>query len=177
MLQVMVNDVDRPAMSMDLLSKTERDLVLGQWNETQQDYPDHLCIHHLFEQQVERTPQATALVFNSQWITYSELNERANRLAHRLIGLGVQSESLVAICVERSFAMIIGVLAILKSGGAYVPLDPAYASSRLKDILADASPSAVIADTVGRMALGEAASSLIVVDPSELQDLGQSSEM
>jgi len=177
MLHSMVLDVDRSMMSVNLLSQPERDLVLGRWNETQQDFPVELCIHHLFEQQVEFTPQATALVFNSQSLTYTELNERANRLAHHLIGFGVQPENPVAICAERSIAMIVGVLAILKAGGAYVPLDPSYASSRLKDILTDASPSIVVADSTGRVALGEAISSMTVVDPNELQDADQGPEM
>ncbi|KAF9344336.1 hypothetical protein BGX34_005771, partial [Mortierella sp. NVP85] len=176
MLQAMVEDVDRPVMSVNLLSKTERDIVLVEWNDTREDYPDHLCIHHLFEQQVERTPQAAALVFNVQSLTYAELNERANRLAHHLIELGVRPDSLVAICVERSIAMIVGVLAILKAGGAYVPLDPAYASERLRDILTDASPNIVIVDAVGRTTLGEAISCTMVVDPDELQDTNQQQE-
>ncbi|KAF9344347.1 hypothetical protein BGX34_005767, partial [Mortierella sp. NVP85] len=156
MLQAMVENADRPVMSVDLLSQTERDLVLGEWNDTQQDYPDHLCIHQLFEQQVGCTPEATALVFNGESMTYSELNERANRLAHHLIYLGVQPDSLVAICAERSFAMIVGVLAVLKAGGAYVPLDPTYPKERLAYILIDASPAIALADTVGRIALSEA---------------------
>lgn len=150
MLQTMVVDTDQMAMSVSLLSGVERDLVLREWNETQQDYPDHLCVHHRFEQQVERTPQATALVFNGQSMTYSELNGRANKLAHHLIGLGVQPDSLVAICVERSFAMIVGVLAILKTGGAYVPLDPLYPKERLTYILEDAKPTVALVDSVGR---------------------------
>jgi non-ribosomal peptide synthetase component F len=176
MLHAMVEDIDRPVTSVDLLSKAERDLVLGKWNETQQVYPTELCIHHLFEQQVERTPQATALAFNGQSLTYTELNERANRLAHHLIKLGVWPNSLVGICVERSFAMIIGVLAILKAGGAYVPLDPVYASNRLKEILADASPSIVVADAIGKATLGEAVSSMTVVDPNEPQGAGERPE-
>ncbi|KAF9365763.1 hypothetical protein BGX34_008367, partial [Mortierella sp. NVP85] len=155
MLQAMTVDVDRPVMVVDLLSQSERDLVLGQWNDMQRDYPDHLCIHHLFEQQVELTPDATALVFNEQSLTYSELNERANRLAHHLVGLGVQPDSLVAICVERSFSMIIGVLAILKAGGAYVPLDPSYPNERLAYILDDAAPTITLVDAVGRATLNE----------------------
>ncbi|KAK3805044.1 MAG: syringopeptin synthetase C [Benniella sp.] len=176
MLQAMVKDVNQHIMSVDLLLQAERDLMLGEWNRTQQDYPVDLCIHNLFEHQVERTPQATALAFNGQSMTYTELNERANRLAYHLIGLGVQPESLVAICVERSFAMIVGVLAILKAGGAYVPLDPAYASERLKDILADASPSIVIADATGRMVLGNAVSSMTVLDPNDIQDTDRHSQ-
>ncbi|KAK3805290.1 MAG: hypothetical protein J3Q66DRAFT_423006 [Benniella sp.] len=176
MLQSMVVDVNQPVTSVDLISQDERDLVLGKWNETQQDYPAELCIHHLFEQQVEHTPQATALVFNGQSMTYAELNERSNRLAYHLIELGVQPDSLVAICVERSFATIIGVLAILKAGGAYVPLDPAYASNRLKDILADASPCIAIVDAVGRTALGEAVSSMTVVNPNDIPDTDRRSK-
>ena len=175
MIQAMA-DVDRPAMCVDLLSQSERNLVLREWNSTQQDYPEHFCVHHLFEQQMERTPQATALVFNGQSMSYSELNEGANRLAHHLIGLGVQPDNLVAICVERSFAMIVGVLAILKTGGAYVPLDPSYASQRLRDILADASPSIVVVDAIGRMVLGESISCVMMVDPNELQDAYEQSE-
>ncbi|KAF9344798.1 hypothetical protein BGX34_005310, partial [Mortierella sp. NVP85] len=106
--------------------------------------------------QVERTPQATALVFNGQSMTYAELNERANRLAHHLTELGVKPDSLVAICLERSFAMIVGVLAVLKAGGAYVPLDPSYPVERLAYILEDATPSIALVDTVGRIALNEA---------------------
>jgi non-ribosomal peptide synthetase component F len=175
MLQAMVVDVDRPVMSVDLPSQAERGLVLGEWNETRQEYPNDLCVHHLFEQQVERIPQATALISNGQSLTYTDLNERANRLSHHLIGLGVGPEILVAICMERSFAMIVGVLAILKAGGAYVPLDPAYASDRLRDILADAAPGIIIADESGRGALGESAlSSLTVVDPDSVAALDKS---
>ncbi|KAF9345590.1 hypothetical protein BGX34_004630 [Mortierella sp. NVP85] len=152
----MVEDVDRPTISVDILSKTEHDLVLGQWNETQQDYPADLCIHHLFEQQVERTPHATALVFNGQSVTYAELNERSNRLAHHLIELGVQHDTCVAICVNRSLALIVGVLAILKAGGAYVPFDPTNPKDRLESILEDSLPKVMLVDTTGRSMLREA---------------------
>ncbi|KAK3806262.1 MAG: Non-ribosomal peptide synthetase module [Benniella sp.] len=170
MLRAIAADVYRPVMSVDLLSKAERDLVLGKWNETQQDYPTDLCIHHLFEQQVERTPQATALVFDGQHMTYFELNERANRLARHLIGLGVRPDSLVAICVERSFSMIVALFAVLKAGGAYVPLDPSFASERLCDIMMDANPSILVADDHGNQALGEGVlSTVTVVDPSVME--------
>ncbi|KAF9350088.1 hypothetical protein BGX34_001421, partial [Mortierella sp. NVP85] len=168
---------DMMAYELNILPEDEQKLLLQRWNTTLQGYSVDLCIHHLFEQQVERTPQSTALVFNGQSLTYTELNERANRLAHHLIGLGVQPDNLVAICVERSIAMIIGVLAILKAGGAYVPLDPSYASKRLNDILADASPDVVVADASGRMALGEeAVTSMAVVDPNEPLSVDQISE-
>jgi non-ribosomal peptide synthetase component F len=143
------------ASGLEVLPMEEQELLLKTWNATDKEYPDHLCIHHLFEQQAERTPEATALVFMDQSLTYRQLNERSNRLAHHLIGLGVQPETLVAICVDRSIAMIVGVLAILKAGGAYVPLDPAYPTDRLVGILEDFHPSIVLADDVGRATFSE----------------------
>jgi len=167
---------DTITSKLNILPEGEQETLLRIWNTTQQDYPADMCIHHLFEQQVERTPHATALVFNGNSMTYTELNNRANRIAYHLIELGVQPDSLVAICVERSFAMIIGVIAVLKAGGAYVPLDPAYASERLRNILTDASPNIVIADAVGRTTLEDAVSSMTVVNPDELEDTDQQQE-
>ncbi|KAF9975510.1 hypothetical protein BGZ65_008229, partial [Modicella reniformis] len=180
-LQAMTVDQERTISSVDLLGPAERELLLQTWNSTQQDFPSHQCIHHLFEQQVERNPQATALMFMDQSLSYSELNERANRLAHHLVGLGVQPDTLVAICVERSFAMIIGVLAILKAGGAYVPLDPTYPKDRLISILEDARPRIALVDNVGLAILKEAKlnrlcqkdhgdeASIVLIDINELR--------
>ncbi|KAF9921660.1 hypothetical protein BGZ65_010181, partial [Modicella reniformis] len=134
---------------LEVLPLGERRLLLDTWNPTQQDFPLHQCIHHFFEQQTERTPQATALVFKDMSLTYSELNLRSNRLAYHLIELGVRPDMRVAICVERSFAMIIGVLAILKAGGAYLPLDPNYPKERLAYILEDAAPTVALVDSMG----------------------------
>ncbi|MDI3272250.1 amino acid adenylation domain-containing protein [Pseudomonas sp. AL03] len=131
-------------------------------------YPDHLCINHLFEAQVARNPEATALVFEGEALSYGELNVRANRLAHRLIALGVGPDQLVAICVERSPAMVIGLMAILKAGGAYVPLDPEYSGGRLAFILADTAPVLVLADAAGRQALGAALQAHTVLDPRDV---------
>jgi hypothetical protein len=163
-------DSDIAVAELDVSPIEERNFLLHGLNTLTMDFAQHQVVHHLFEQQVELTPQATAVVFDEQLLTYAELNEHANRLAHHLISLGVQPDMLVAICVERSLAMIIGVLAILKAGGAFVPLDPSYASDRLRDILLDATPIIVIADVPGRMALGEAATFMTVVDPNEVQD-------
>ncbi|WP_304626242.1 amino acid adenylation domain-containing protein, partial [Rhodanobacter sp. DHG33] len=132
-------------------------MLLETWNQTDAPYPDQLCIHQLFEQQVQQHPEATALVFEDQSLSYIELNTQANRLAHHLINLGVRPDDRVAICVERSLAMVVGLLAILKAGGAYVPLDPAYPSERLTQILHDAAPVLLLADTAGRTVLGETA--------------------
>ncbi|WP_038266164.1 AMP-binding protein, partial [Xenorhabdus cabanillasii] len=134
-------------------------------------YPDQLCIHQLFEQQAENTPDATALVYENQSISYAELNLRTNRLAHQLIALGVAPDQPVAICVASSPARIVGLLAILKAGGAYVPLDPAYPGERLIHILTDAAPAILLADNTGRSALGEEAlAKLTVFDPNTLPD-------
>ncbi len=169
MLRAMAADARQPIATIDILAPAERECLLETWNATESPYQTHLCIHQLFEAQVEHKPEATALVFEEQALNYAELNARANRLAHQLIELGVQPDTRVAICVERSPLMVVGLLAILKAGGAYVPLDPAYPSERLAYILADATPAILLADAVGRAALGEEAlASLTVLDPNRL---------
>ena len=122
---------------LPLLSAAERNQLLTEWNNTATEYPTDKCIHQLFEQQVEKTPDAVAVVFENQQLTYQQLNQTANQLAHHLLSLGVGPETLVGICVERSVEMMMGLLGILKAGGAYVPLDPNYPPSRLSYMLAD----------------------------------------
>ena len=166
MLEAMAADPQQSVTTIDLLSPSERKLLLETWNATR-DYPERVCIHQLFEEQVKQTPDAVALVFEEEALTYAELNQRANRLAHQLIKLGVKPEARVAICVERSWATVVGILAILKAGGGYVPLDPAYPRERLAYILGDAEPTLLLADEAGRQALGEAAlAGLPVLDPN-----------
>jgi amino acid adenylation domain-containing protein/non-ribosomal peptide synthase protein (TIGR01720 family) len=121
-----------------LLSFEEQHQLLMEWNSTEADYPKDLCIHELFEEQVKRSPDAIAVVFEDKQLTYRELNQRANCLAHHLKTLGVEPEVLVGICVERSLEMIVGLLGIFKAGGAYVPLDPSYPTERLRYMLEDA---------------------------------------
>ncbi|MCA1371937.1 AMP-binding protein, partial [Bradyrhizobium sp. BRP14] len=167
LLRAMVADAEQPVGRIELLSAEERGYLLDDLNRTEVDYPSELCVHELFEQQVRRAPGAVALVFEEQSISYGELNAEANRLAHHLIGLGVKPDEPVAICVERSPAMVVGVLAILKAGGAYLPLDPSYPCGRLTQVLADAAPRLLLCDTAGREVLGaEAIASLSVVDLS-----------
>ncbi|QXF34496.1 non-ribosomal peptide synthetase [Photorhabdus luminescens] len=162
---------DMPVRALEILPEAERTLLLKTWNATETVYPNQLCIHHLFEQQVEKTPDSIALVYEEQTFSYTELNTRANRLAHQLIALGVVPDQRVAICVSRSPAMVVALLAVLKAGGAYVPLDPAYPGERLAHILHDAAPSVVLADEVGCVALGEEAlAGLTVLDPNILPD-------
>ena len=122
---------------LPLLSSEEQEQLLTEWNQTQVDYPQDHLIHQLFETQVAQNPDALAVVFADQTLTYRELNQRANQLAHYLQSLGVQPETLVGICIERSVEMVIGLVAILKAGGAYVPIDPNYPSDRLSYMLED----------------------------------------
>ncbi|MBD2607822.1 non-ribosomal peptide synthetase [Scytonema hofmannii FACHB-248] len=129
---------------LPLLTEKERQKILNEWNNTAISYPQHLCIHQIFEEQVKLTPDAVALVFGEEQLTYQQLNNRANQLAHHLQNMGVGSEVLVGLCVNRSFDMIVGLLAILKAGGAYVPLDPNYPEERLAYIIEDAAVSVLL---------------------------------
>jgi amino acid adenylation domain-containing protein len=168
-LQAMVADVTQPVTQIDLVGTEER-AWLAAWNSTATPYPADRCIHELFEAQVERTPQATAVASEGQALSYVELNAAANQLAHHLISLGVRPDARVAICVERSPIMVIGLLGILKAGGAYVPLDPGYPAARLHEIADDAAPALVLTDLTGRAALGgEALADRLVVDLDALR--------
>ncbi|MCZ8026599.1 MAG: amino acid adenylation domain-containing protein, partial [Microcystis sp. LE19-10.1B] len=129
---------------LPLLTESETNQLLIEWNNTQVDYPEYKCIHQLFEEQVKRTPDAVAVVCSQQQLTYNELNCRANQLAHYLRKLGVKPDELVGICLERSLDMIVGLLGILKAGGAYLPLDPDYPSERLQFAIADAQLSLLL---------------------------------
>ncbi|WP_263369219.1 non-ribosomal peptide synthetase, partial [Edaphobacter dinghuensis] len=158
-------DSKRLIGAVNLLAQDERKLLLETWNATEAPYPENLCIHQLFEEQVRKNPEAKALIFKDESLSYAELNRQANRLAHYLIGLGIWPDDRVAICVDRGPAMVVGLLAILKAGGAYVPLDPAYPSGRLTQVLHDAAPRVLFCDTRGREVLRtEAIQDLIVLD-------------
>ncbi|MFL5663118.1 MAG: non-ribosomal peptide synthetase, partial [Ktedonobacteraceae bacterium] len=118
--------------------------LLVEWNATQAAYPKDKCLHQLFEAQVERTPDAVAVIFKSEQLTYRELNGKANQLAHYLLQHGVGPEVLVGLCVERSLEMVVGLLGILKAGGAYVPLDPTFPPERLAFMLQDAQAAVLV---------------------------------
>ncbi|CAJ7562623.1 syringomycin synthetase [Burkholderia pseudomallei] len=138
---------------LPLLDEAERKQVVYEWNATERDYPIEQCIHQLFEAQVDRKPEAIALTFDGQRLGYAELNARANRLAHYLQERGVGPDRLVALCAERGIEMVVGLLAILKAGGAYVPLDPSHPPERLRRMLDDTNPVAVLVDDIGADAL------------------------
>src|SRR4051812_32461077 len=134
------------------------------WNGTEADYPRDRCIHQLLEEQARRTPQAIAVQFEGQALTYAELHARANQLARNLQKRGVKPEILVGLCVERSLEMVVAVLAILKAGGAYVPLDPAYPSDRIKYVLDDARVRVLITQNSLLKFLPQVAADTICVD-------------
>lgn len=138
LLEGIVVDPNQHLSNLPLLTEAEKHQLLVGWNATQTDYPKKHCIHELFEAQVERSPNAIAVVFEEQQLSYQELNVRANQLAHYLQRLGVGPEKLVGVCLERSLEMVISLLAILKAGGAYVPIDPTYPQERIALIMQDA---------------------------------------
>jgi aspartate racemase len=136
-LENIVAQPDRRISELAMITSDQQQQLLTEWNNTAADYPRSRCIHEIFESQAERTPQAIAVVFNKQEVTYGELNARANRVGHYLSRHGVEREVNVALCMHRSVEMIVGILGVLKAGGAYVPLDPAYPRERLARILED----------------------------------------
>ncbi|MBG1241150.1 non-ribosomal peptide synthetase [Nostoc sp. NZL] len=138
LVEGIVANPDRRISQYPLLTPQQQHQLLVDWNQTKAAYPQGKCIHQLVEEQVNKTPDAVAVQFEGQKLTYRQLNEQANQLAHYLKSLGVKPDCLVAICIDRSLEMIVGLLGILKAGGAYVPLDPAYPAERLRDIVNDA---------------------------------------
>ncbi len=138
LLEGIVTNPETSISQLPILTAAEQQHLLVEWNDTKANYPQDKCIHELFEEQVAKMPDAVAVVFEEEQLTYQELNNRANQLAHYLQKLGVGPEVLVGICAERSLEILIGLLGILKAGGAYVPLDPAYPLERLAFIIEDA---------------------------------------
>ncbi|MEA5516582.1 non-ribosomal peptide synthetase [Nodularia sp. UHCC 0506] len=137
LLPGIIANPEQQIASLPLLTEAEANHLLWKWNTNQVDYPQDRVIHQLFENCVKQQPNAVAVVFQEQQLTYQQLNSKANQLAHYLRSLGIGENQLVGICVERSLEMIIALLAVLKAGGAYLPLDPAYPQERLNFMLRD----------------------------------------
>ena len=140
LLQSAVQNPDLNISRMSLLTEAERHQLLVEWNDTQVDYPKNKPLHKFIEEQVEKTPEATAVIYQTEHFTYGQLNSRANQLAHYLKKRGVGPDVLVTVCLHRSIDLVTALLAILKGGGAYVPLDPEYPKERLENMLRDADP-------------------------------------
>jgi amino acid adenylation domain-containing protein len=149
LLESIAANPEQRLSNLPILTKPEQQQLLFEWNNTQSELPLNQCVHGLFEAQTERTPDAIAVVFDREQLTYRELNRRANQLAHHLKNLGVKPEIPVGILVDRSLEMVVGLLGILKAGGAYVPLDPAYPPERLVFMLEDASVAVLL--TIARL--------------------------
>lgn len=146
-LEILLADIaghsDKLISELSLLTPAEKTQIFSDWNDTAANYP-HVCVHELFSTQVAKTPNAVAVVADSQQLTYKQLDEKANQLAHYLSSLGVTKEVLVGICCDRSFSMIIALLATIKVGGAYIPLDPTFPQERLEFMLADSQVSVLL---------------------------------
>jgi len=164
LLEKVVDDPTQNISELAPLTGVERERLLIEWNRTERDYPRDVCLPQLFEAQVEQTPDAVAVIFNDESLTYRELNQRANQLAHFLRARGVGAESLVGICVERSLEMLVAVLGVLKAGAAYVPLDPNYPRARLNLMLADAGVSLVLTQEKVAEVLTEFAGTVLCLD-------------
>ncbi|HEX6715814.1 MAG TPA: amino acid adenylation domain-containing protein, partial [Pyrinomonadaceae bacterium] len=172
LLEEIVADPDRRPSELELLSRAERRKIVVEWNDTQRPYSYDVPIHELIERQVENTPDAVALVFEEQRLTYLELNERANRLAHRLRRAGVGPDVLVGVLMERSVEMVVALLATLKAGGAYLPLDPEYPRDRLDFMLRDAGTPVVLTQEKFLARLPEYSETVICVD-AEWESIAQ----
>ena len=159
---------DSRVADLNLMGEREQAQVLTEWNCTAADYPRNLTIPRAFEDQVDRTPNATALIFNEKRWTYGALNRSANRLAHLLAKKGIGSGSLAGVFLERSPEMVVALLGILKTGAAYVPLDPAYPLERTRLLLKDAALSAIVAHSAVKHILPDEAPNVVLVDEEEL---------
>src|SRR5262249_5765774 len=152
-LERVAEDEEQEVNRLPLLGEEERRQLVEEWNETRAEYPEGKRIHELFEEQVEKSLDAIALTCEDEQLSYAELNARANRLAHHLREMGVGSDVLVAICLERGAEMVVAMLAALKAGGAYLPLDPAYPPERLAYMLEDSSPAVLLTRSASKAAL------------------------
>ena len=176
LIEGVIADPSQRLACLPVLTQPEKHQLLREWNVTKRDYPRDSCIHELFEAQVERSPDAVAVICEGQQLTYRELNCKANQLAHYLRKHGVGSEVLVAICMERSLEMVVGLLGILKAGGAYVPLDPDYPTERLGFLLEDMQTSVLLSQKRLTTHLPESCARVVCLDRDWREIAEQSGE-
>ncbi|WP_263262416.1 non-ribosomal peptide synthetase [Pseudomonas sp. RIT-PI-S] len=171
LLAGMVAQPERSVLALNLLGEAEHQRLVHTWNATQRPFDNDRCVHQLFEAQAAANPEAVAVRYAGEALSYGQLNAQANRLAHHLRGLGVGPDARVGVCLERSLAMPVSVLAVLKAGAAYVPLDPTYPRARLAHMLVDSAPPVVLTHGPAQAALSAALEDL----PRQpaLLDLGQ----
>ena len=176
LLEEIVKNPEREIRELSMLTATERQRLVVEWNETKSPFPSRHCIHELFEAQVERTPQQIAVVSEQESLSYEELNERANQLAHYLRRLGVGPETLVGLMLERSTEMVVALLGVLKAGGAYVPLDPHYPAERLRYMLGDAGVAALVSERRWIEELGAEELPRVITFADEAGQIGKESK-
>lgn len=164
LLEGVLAEPDRVIGQLPLLTPAEQYQLLIEWNQTRREYPRDTCVHTLFEEQVMRNPEAHAVMWGEQCLTYRELNAKANQLARRLQTSGVGPDVLVGLCVERSLEMTVGLLGILKAGGAYIPLDPTYPPERLAFMLHDAAAPVLITQKKVQVDFSTYTGSIIYLD-------------
>ena len=175
-LKEMVRDPEQRIREIELMSGSEREQVLVAWNETARAYPRDRTTHEMFEEQARRRPDAVAVVYEEQEVSYGELNRRANRLAHYLRRLGVGPEALVGICIDNCVETVVGFLGILKAGGAYLPLDPSCPAERLRLMLKDGEPLVIVTQERFLGVLPEFSGEIICLDRDRLLAEGESEE-
>jgi amino acid adenylation domain-containing protein len=173
-LERALNNSELPIRELDLLTDVERHRLLFEWNAATLSFPAEKCVHQLFEARVQRTPAAVAAAFEDQKISYSELNRRANQLAHLLRRLGVGAETKVGILMDRSLEMLIGLLGIIKAGGAFVPFDPLHPRHRLELMLGDAEISILLTERRWTNSFSEYRGEILCLD-SDLRMIEQQS--
>ncbi|MBC8943738.1 non-ribosomal peptide synthetase [Xenorhabdus indica] len=169
LVKILQNSPEHTCRQLNILPQEERIQLLQAFNNTHIEYSQDVLIHQRFEQQVEYSPTAIALIYGDQQLCYDELNRKANQLAHYLISLGIRPDDRVAICVERSLDMVIGLLGILKAGAGYVPLDPDYPTERLSYMLSDSRPVVLLTQYALQVRFFDTEIPLLVLDDSKYQ--------
>lgn len=164
-----VANPDCPIAELPILSASERRRIVFEWNQTQSDFSRGRCLHELFESQAAATPEAVAVVFQHERLTYRELNARASRMADHLRSVGVGTEVIVGLCVEPSVGMVVGMLGILKAGGVYLPLDPSYPKARLAFALADSQAPVLVTKSKQLARLPDHPARVICLDSLEAE--------
>ncbi len=164
LLQSVVANPDERIGMLNILPEEERQKVLWEWNQTEEPRPEDLCVHHLFEYRALENPDAPAVAHLGRYLSYAELNQKANQLAHYLIRAGVQPEVKVGICMDKSLEMIVAVLGVMKAGGAYVPIDPAYPQERIAYMLEDSGVPILLTSAEVRASLPEFSGNIIAMD-------------
>ena len=163
-LEWVVEAPDARIRELTMMSEAERRQIVEEWNETAREYPAGSSIVDLFEEQAVRNPEATALVFDEQQMSYGVLNRKANKVAHFLMEKGVGPEVAIGLCLDRSIEMVIGMLAIFKAGGAYVPMDGTYPTERLRYIAQDARLGVIVSQGRFKDALEGCAAAVLLID-------------